>query len=111
MRMLVLSFLVLLPAAAQDHGHVLTNQGVVTLAKAGFDESFIIDRIRTSRTQFDITVEGLVALKQAGLSEDLIRAMALTDPHSCPAQPAPAAEPQPQIRIEKHWWGYRVRTA
>jgi hypothetical protein len=112
MRVLFILFLVLLPAAAQEHPrHVLTNEGVVTLAKAGFDELFIIDRIRTSRTQFDITVESLVALKQAGLSEDLIRAMALTDPHSCPAPAAaPPAEPQPEIRIEKHWWGYRVRT-
>src|SRR5215471_16447363 len=100
-----------LPAAAQEPGatplsrHVLTNESIVTLAKAGFDELFIIERIHTSRTHFDTSVEGMVALKQAGVSEDLIRAMALQDLHSYPTplQAAPAGAVQPaKVSIEKH---------
>jgi hypothetical protein len=86
----LLLFLLALPMAAQDYTvtvlsrHVITNEGVITLAKAGFDELFIVERIHTSRTRFDTTVEGLVALKQAGVSEDLIDYMASHDIHARP---------------------------
>src|SRR5215471_21860945 len=97
-----------LPAAAQEPGatplsrHVLTNESIVTLAKAGFDELFIIERIRTSRTHFDTSVEGLVALKQAGLTEDVIRAIALQDLRAYPtpieAQPSGGVVPT-KVRV------------
>jgi hypothetical protein len=85
MRGILLFLTMALPATSQEFTvaalsrHVITNEGVITLAKAGFDELFIIDRIHTSRTHFDTTVEGLVALKQAGVSEDLIGVMAAHD--------------------------------
>jgi hypothetical protein len=109
-----------LPVAAQDFTvanlsrHILTNESVVTLARAGFDESFIADRIRKSRTRFDLSVEGMVALKQAGISEELIQVMAENERRASPAaQPAPAPVPaavQPAaaaVAIERHWWGIR----
>jgi hypothetical protein len=95
--------------------HVLTNDSVIQLAKAGFDELFIMERIRTSRTHFDTSVEGLVALKQAGVTEDLIRVMALQDrrTYSTPLEAAPAigaaattVRPA-KVMVEKHWWGFR----
>jgi hypothetical protein len=117
MRGLQLVFLAaLLPAVAQDltvtplSRHLLTNDSVIMLAKAGFDELFIIERIHTSRTRFDTSVEGLVALKQAGVSEDLIRVIALHDLHNYPTplEAAPAGSVQPvKLSMEKHWWGYR----
>ena len=77
----------------------LTNESVVTLAKAGFDEMFILQLIRNSRTNFDTTVQGLVELKQAGVSEDLIRLMAM--PQIVPP-PAPAAKaPAPKTPAKK----------
>ena len=116
MRFVAAFLLVSLTAAAQQYTttmlsrHVLTNESIVTLAKAGFDELFIIERIRTSRAQFDTSVQGLVALRQAGFTEDLIRAMALQELRSYPtpieAQPAGVVQPV-QVRVEKHWWGYR----
>src|SRR5580692_12319156 len=75
---------------AQLKQQPLTNENVVTLAKAGFDELFILQLIRSSRTNFDVSVQGLVGLKQAGVSEDLIRMMAM--PQSSPPA-APAATP------------------
>jgi len=106
---------------AQDYSittisrHVLTNDGIIALAKAGFDEWFIIERIRTTRTHFDVSVPGLVSLKQAGLSEDLIREIALQDQHNYLADRrtyiAPPAETVPagttRVMVEKHWWGFR----
>ena len=119
-------------AASLISRHVLTNDGVITLAKAGFDELFIVERIRTSRAKFDTSIEGLVALKQAGLSEDVIRLIAQRDNQeyrasarlSYYAPPAnlggtagvsqvqeavaaqPAASRTPTI-TEKHWWVFR----
>lgn len=40
----------------------LTNQDIVTLAKAGFSEDFVIDLIGMSRTQFDLSASGLAEL-------------------------------------------------
>jgi hypothetical protein len=118
MRGMLLFLLTLLPAAAQDFTvatlsrHTLTNDGVITLAKAGFDELFIFERIVHSRSRFDTTVEGLVALKQAGVSEDLIRVMAARDVRLFPiptedAAPAPPAVPAgSRVIVDKHWWGF-----
>jgi hypothetical protein len=115
MRVLAALLLIYLPAAAQEYTvtalsrHVLTNDNIITLAKAGFDELFIIERIRTSRTQFDTSVQGLVALKQAGLTEDLIRVMALQDLRTYPtpieAQPSGGVATG-RVRVEKQWWGF-----
>ncbi len=128
--------LLLLPQAAlaQEYAtnavsrHVLTNQGVVALAKAGFDEYFIVERIRTSRTRLDATVQGLISLKDAGLSEDLIREVALQDrrnylaeqrSYTAPPEPPnnPLANPggnttpaapagSTKVMVERHWWGF-----
>jgi hypothetical protein len=89
-----------LPAFAQQFSveqlkhQPLTNESIVTLAKAGFDELFILQLIRSSRTNFDTSVEGLVKMKQAGVSEDLIRMMAMP---SSPVPPSltPVAAPAP----------------
>jgi hypothetical protein len=121
-RPLLLFLLLWLPAAAQNFTvatlsrHLLTNEGVIMLAKAGFDELFIIERIQTSRTRFDTTPEGMVALKQAGVSEDLIRVMAIQDARTYPAYTASGAPLLPaapaanternQVIVDKHWWGF-----
>lgn len=121
MRLAFVFALSLFPLCAQEYTvamlsrHLLTNQGVIQLAKAGFDELFIVERIRTSRTRFDTSVEGLIALKQAGVSEDLIRVMAQQERRNYPApfggvQTAGAVastNQEPKVMVEKHWWGFR----
>jgi hypothetical protein len=133
MRIVLLFVVLLVPMAAQVFNttpalrHTLSNEGVVMLAKAGFDELFIIELIHNSRTRFDTSVEGLVALKQAGLSEDLIRVMAIPEQQDRNyPPPQPQVDAAPAFRgladadsarrfsaiVEKHWWGYRwVRTS
>ncbi|MBL8230713.1 MAG: hypothetical protein JNL98_19630 [Bryobacterales bacterium] len=55
--------------------NVLTNQGVVLLAQAGYTESFVIDMIHHKQTNFDVSAEGLAWLARNGLSERVVRAM------------------------------------
>jgi len=106
-------------AEAAVSRHILTNDGVVALAKAGFDEYFIVERIHTSRTKLDASVQGLILLKEAGLSEDLIREVALQDrrnflaerwSYTAPLEPSGTAPAAPagavKVMVEKHWWGF-----
>jgi hypothetical protein len=85
---------------AQMKQQPLTNENVVTLAKAGFDELFILQLIHSSRTNFDTSVQGLVVLKQAGVSEDLIRQMAMPQPVA-PVVPA-GTTPTTKAPAKKH---------
>jgi hypothetical protein len=85
---------------AQMKQQPLTNESIVTLAKAGFDELFIVQLMHSSRTNFDTSVQGLVVLKQAGVSEDLIRQMAMPQPLA-PAPPAGTA-PTTKPPAKKH---------
>jgi hypothetical protein len=106
MRFLCAALLTITAASAQQYTvsqlkqQPLTNESVVTLAKAGFDELFILQLIRSSRTNFDVSVQGLVVLKQAGVSEELIRQMAMPQP-SAPAAPA-ATTPPAKTPAKKH---------
>jgi hypothetical protein len=122
-------FLLMLPLIGQDYTvkalsrHALTNESIVALAQVGFDESFIVERIHTSRTSFSTNVDDLVALKKAGISEDVIRAMLAPGatapaPAATPTQPIPmsalplSVAPAAGESIEIKWWKYpwlRVR--
>lgn len=53
----------------------LTNQDVARMAKAGVPESAIIASIQTRSATFDISPEGLIALKRAGASQNVLQAM------------------------------------
>lgn len=55
--------------------NILTNQGIVMLAEAGYSDSFIVDMIYHKRTQFDVSAEGLAWLSRNGMSETVVRAM------------------------------------
>ena len=93
--------------------NTLTNHGVVTLAKAGFNEEFIIDTILSSRTQFDTSVDGLAELAREGITERLIRVMMNPTANvpasgtgmaasSALAMPfAPSKRPRPKIQVLK----------
>ena len=61
-----------LPAAAQE---TMNNDEVITLTKAGLNPTLIVGKIRTSKTNFDLSTDSLVKLKQAGVSDDVVAAM------------------------------------
>ena len=54
---------------------VMTNDEVIALSKAGLSSSIIVDKVRTSKSNFDLTTDGLIKLKQAGISDDVVSAM------------------------------------
>lgn len=69
-----------------------SNADVITLARAGFSEDLIALRIQqAANKKFDLSTNGMVELKSAGVSERLISIM-----FGAPdAGPAPAARPSP----------------
>lgn len=66
---------------------VLTNDAVVTMVKAGLSEELILNKIKISENQFDLSTQGLLRLKDSGVSETVIKAMVETA--APPAAPAP----------------------
>jgi hypothetical protein len=51
----------------------LTNQDVVTMVKNGFSESVILMAIRANSCEFDTSADALIALKNQGVSDAIIR--------------------------------------
>jgi hypothetical protein len=45
------------------------------MAKAGFDDAIIIAKIGSSKCQFDTSTDGLIQLKQSGVSAAVLKAM------------------------------------
>lgn len=61
-----------LTAFAQD---TMTNDEVIALTKAGLAGSIIVGKINTSKTNFDMSTDALIKLKQAGVADDVVGAM------------------------------------
>ena len=77
---------------------VLTNDSVIQLLQAGIPEDLVISKIRESQHNFDLSVQGMVALKEAGASDRLMRVM--LDPSreldETPALPKKPPVPSPK---------------
>src|SRR5262245_4686260 len=54
---------------------VFTNDDLLKMVKAGFKEETIIEAIRANEPRYDTSVEALVTLKNAGVSERVISTM------------------------------------
>jgi hypothetical protein len=93
MRSLIAAFLLFLAAQAP----ALTNADIVRMIAAKLGDGVIVTAIQdAARTNFDVSVDGLIALKQAGASDTVIHAMqraAAAPPRVPPTPPAPAAVP------------------
>ena len=70
----------------------LTNEDVVQMVKAGFDEATTITAIDAAEPNFDTSVQGLMALKAAGVSEKVIAAMLNATKRKAEADERKAAE-------------------
>ena len=79
-------------AAGADEA--LTNEDVIRLTEAGIGGPVIVARIRTSPTAFDLSVDQLVALAEAGVDDDVLAAMvAVTAGPAAERSPGGAAPP------------------
>ncbi len=54
---------------------VMTNDEVISLSKAGLSPSIIVNKIRASKSNFDLSTDSLIKLKQSGVSDDIVTAM------------------------------------
>ncbi|MGA2372253.1 MAG: hypothetical protein ACLPPV_17920 [Candidatus Korobacteraceae bacterium] len=62
-------------AAMQSDSTVLTNQSVIEMVQDKLPEEVIVTKIQTSKTNFDVSTNGLVALNKAGVPTSVIKAM------------------------------------
>jgi len=78
----------------QDSSEVLTNSDVVKMVKAKLGDGIVISTIKSSACNFDTSVDGMVKLKTADVSDAVIQAM----------RNATCAEPQPaSLDVSGHW--------
>ena len=88
MKHILLTFLLFycvatIPALAQTKAkkasaqgtETLTNQSIIDLSSAGLDKDLIISKIQTAQTSFDLSTNGLIALKKSKVDNDIIKAM------------------------------------
>lgn len=54
---------------------VVTNTTILKMLKAKLSEDIIITKVRNSKTDFDLSTDGLIKLKEAGVSDNIINAM------------------------------------
>ncbi len=60
---------------AQDAKHALTNDDIRTMAGKGFSDEIIVGAIEANEAHFDVSVNGLMSLKDGGVSDKVIAAM------------------------------------
>jgi hypothetical protein len=61
--------------AGQQNNKALTNQDVISMAKNQLPETVIIEAIKSSDTDFDISASGLIALQKAAVTSKVMEAM------------------------------------
>jgi hypothetical protein len=61
--------------AAPSGPRAMTNRDVIQMVQAKISDDIVITKIQQSKTKFDTSVQGLVNLKQAGVSDDVVSAM------------------------------------
>lgn len=59
----------------QGQNKHLSNADVIRMVKGGFGETVIINAIQTNETQFDLSINALFELKNAGVSQKIIEVM------------------------------------
>lgn len=88
----------------------LRNEDIIQMTKAGLDEDTIIKAIEANDSAFDTSAEGLLALKNAGVSESIIQAIlkAATKKQAPEPSTSAAGEPSAFGPVDKpnftgHW--------
>lgn len=60
---------------AQQTQKPLTNDGVVKMVQAGLSESVVVAEIQSSPAHYDVSTDGLIKLKKAGVTPDEMKAI------------------------------------
>jgi hypothetical protein len=95
----------------------LNNDGVIKLVKAGLSDDLIIATINAQPGTYDVSTDGLVALKASGASDKVVAAMltkgsapAAPPAAAPPAATAPATPTDPDDPMSKHDFGVYLMT-
>jgi hypothetical protein len=72
---LLLVLLALAISAGNAQTKLLTNDDIVQMTKAGFDEQTIVKAITANKPDFDTSAQGLLALKNAGVTKPVLDAI------------------------------------
>jgi hypothetical protein len=95
------------PAAPQDK-RPLTNADIIHMVKSGLAEVVVISAIEANNSSFDVSADALIALKQAGVSQNIITSMLAAEsrrrtgliqpPATGPTHPGQTAPPEAPLR-------------
>jgi hypothetical protein len=83
---MICAVLALITFAAAQERKPLSGDDLVQLKKAGFDEAMMIKALETNGAAIDTSASGLITLKNAGLSDQLIAAVLATSAKPLVAQ-------------------------
>lgn len=72
---LTLTFIFGLAFAAFAQSEILTNADVVSMAQNNLGANLIVEKIKESKSAFDVSVAGLISLKKSGVSDEIVAAM------------------------------------
>ena len=76
----------------------LTNDSVIRMAKAGLSDDLLVSTINASPSKFDVTTDGLIALKRGGVSDKVVSAILLKSFGNAPSSELhQASDPHPAI--------------
>jgi hypothetical protein len=53
-------------------GEVLTNQSIISMSTAKLDRDLLLQKISSTKNTFDVSVNGVVQLTQAGVNQEVI---------------------------------------
>ena len=79
--------LMLMAQAAMD------NDSVIKMMKAGLSDDLIVSTVNSSPGNYNVTADGIIALKTAGASDKVVAAIVAKASGAGPVAPAPAAAP------------------
>jgi hypothetical protein len=111
MRKTLLSIVILAACSILVAQQPLNNDGVIKLVKAGLSDDLIVNTVNAQPSNFDVSPDGIIALKAAGASDKVVnavvaRAAASPAPPVAPAAPtapvAPAASPAPGMGMSSN---------
>ena len=74
------------PGLGQEAGEILTNDDIVRLTASGLPASVIVAKITSSTTDFDTSVDALVALSEAEVAAEVLEAMTNAGGQAAPAE-------------------------
>jgi hypothetical protein len=92
---LAVVFLAVCPLAFAQQA--LNNDAVIKLVKAGMSDDLIITTINAQPGVFDVSTDGLIALKSAGASDKVVAAIVVKAATAPPPAPAATAPPTPPV--------------